>query len=349
MKPYWLGLGLATGILIASVSANQLEYTAYHIDDNVDININGTSFKLAEDLWKRAVLLLDIEMDQTYFPPVPDGTSGASRPARHASEPFRKNRGQLIIGLEQGLGDNTSITGNYYHSRETDYLSHSFIGSLKQELLQKNLTLELRGQYTLDSVGEIPVTGGLINRFKESHQLNFSMTQLLSSVMVLQIGADASRDQGFLSDPYRTKDKYPNMRWRQAAWGELSRYLTLIHGSVAAHYRYYWDDWNLTSQAIKIEFGKYLGDDVIFSPKYRYYTQSGVLFDPGFQSSDRKLAAFDANTVEGELTWMLRTFGRNHPNVDFLIDTSVSLLYFRYWQSNTYAGNGLQGRLKFEF
>jgi hypothetical protein len=350
MKPSWSGLGLVAGILISSSSANQLEYTAYHIIGNEDIPINGTSFNLAEALWQRAVLLLDIEMDRTTFPPLsPDATSGASRPARHASEPFSKNRGQFIIGLEQGLGDNFSITGNYYHSREIDYLSHSFIGSLKQDLLQKNLTLELRGQYTMDSVGEIPKTGGLINRFKERHDLNFAMTQLLSPVMVLRLGADARRDHVFLSDPYRTLDRYPDMRWGQAAWGELKRYLYLVNGSVSAHYRYYWDDWNLTSHTIKIEFGKYIGNDVIFSPQYRYYTQSGVDLGPGFHTSDRKLTAFDANTVEGELTWMLRTLGRNHPKLDFLTETSVSLLYFRYWQSNSYAANVLQGRLKFEF
>lgn len=337
--------GAVLSIGLQSASADQLEYTFYRIDDNLENSVTGTSFNLAESLWRRAMLLLDIEMDQTYVPPlVGDATSGASRPARHKSEPFRKNRGQLIIGLEQGLGDNTSVTGSFYQSREVDYFSNSVIGSIRQELFQKNLTVELRGQYTADSVGEIPEAGGLINRFKETHQVNLAISQLLSPVMILRFGGDGIRNRGFLSDPYR-KDNHPSIRWRQAGWIDINRYLNRVHGALSGNYRYYWDDWNIASQAVKMRFSKYLGENVILSPEYRYYIQSGV----NFKTSDPKLQAFDANTIEGELTWMLRGLGEKYPNVDFLTGTTLSLMYFRYWKSDGYGSNVWQGRVKFEF
>ncbi len=345
MKKVGAILAVTLALANQATQADQLEYSLYKFDDANGVSVNGTSFNLAESLWHRAMLLLDIEMDQTFVPPrLSDATSGASRPARHKSEPFRKNRGQIIIGLEQGLGDNTSITGNFYQSRETDYFSNAVIGSIKQEMFQKNFTVELRGQYTMDSVGEIPEAGGLINRFKESHQVNLAFSQLLSPAMVLRFGGDGIRDQGFLSDPYR-KDNHPSIRWRQAGWVEINRYLTRVNGAILGNYRYYWDDWAIQSNTLQMSFSKYLGKNVILTPGYRYYAQSGAKF----YTSDPKLQAFEANTIEGECNWMLRGLGEKHPNVDFLTGTTLSVLYFRYWKSVGFSANVWQGRVKFEF
>jgi len=128
-------------------------------------------------------------------PPLTDATTGASRPARQSNSEFRKNRGQIIAGIGQDLGDNTRLTASYYFSREPDYRSQSILGGITQDFNQKNFTVALRAHYILDSVGEILADGSVLNRGKETHQASLILTQLLSPTSVLRAGADAGRVQ----------------------------------------------------------------------------------------------------------------------------------------------------------
>jgi hypothetical protein len=360
--------------------ADQIEYSAYHVDLNSDVAVATTSFSLVKTLWQRTVILMDIQLDQTTTPPLeggitgsPDVITGASRPARHSNSAFRKNRGQITGGVEQGLGDNTKVMGSYYFSQETDYQSQSFIGSVTREMADKNFTMTLRAQYTMDSVGEILLDGSIPNLFKETHQLSFIATQLLSTTTVLRAGADALRNHGMLSDPYSkvsvrnpaggkdlfVTERHPTLRFRQAAWAELSQYLRGLDASLILGYRYYWDDWGLTSNAATLQINKYVTPDWVFSPEYRYYSQTGADFgdyakqNPGaYDLVDGKLKPFGANTAGAGVTCFLRTFSRKHPTWDFVNNSSVSFTYLRYFDDlapKNISANLYHGSLKFTF
>lgn len=341
--------------LSLAVRADQVEYMAYYYWDETENNVATSSFSMAKTLWQRTVALLDIELDQVTFPAL-DGVSSASRPMRRATQEFRKSRGQVIAGAEQALGGDTRAAANYYFSQEVDYRSQAVMGSLTQELFQKNLTVSLRAQYTWDSVGEITTTGALINRFKETHQASLAVTQLLSPTTILRVGGDGFRLMGYLQDPYRD-DSHPDQRWRQAAWGELSQYLRGLDGSLVANYRYYWDDWDVVSQTVKLRLNKYLNKDWIFSPWYRYYIQSGAYFagngkDEPLHTGDYKLTAFESNTMGADLTWYLRSLGRKRASLDFLANSSVSLLYFHYFnnaQDRRFSCDVVQTRIGFSY
>ncbi len=372
--------GLACAAFLAGATAticraDQIEYSAYHVGDNSKNTVATTSFSLAKTLWLRTTILLDVELDQTTAPPLADGVTGASRPARHSKEEFRKNRGQIIGGVEQGIGDNTKIMGSYYFSQETDYQSQSFTGALTQSFADKNFTLTLRGQYSLDSVGEILADGSISNRFKETHQLSLIATQILSATTNIRVGADAMRNHGFLSDPYSKfpvsdplssgllldtiTERHPSMRFRQAAWAEISQYLRGLDASVVFSYRYYWDDWNLTSHTGTMQINKYITPDWVFSPEYRYYTQTGADFgdyskgSPGsYDAVDSKLRPFGANTVGAGVTCFLRTFSRNHPTWDFMNNSSAAITYLRYFNDvvpRNFTADIWHGSLKFTF
>lgn len=341
--------------LAAAARADQVEYMAYYYWDETENNVATSSFSMAKTLWQRTVALLDIELDQVTFPAL-DGVSSASRPTRRATQEFRKSRGQVIAGAEQALGSDTRVAANYYFSQEVDYRSQAVMGSLTQELFQKNLSVSLRAQYTWDSVGEITTTGALINRFKETHQASLGVTQLLSPTTILRLGGDAFRHMGYLEDPYRD-DSHPSERWRQAAWGELSQFLRGLDGSVVVNYRYYWDDWDVASQTVKLRLNKYLNRDWIFSPWYRYYIQSGAFFagngrEDALHTDDYKLTAFESNTMGADLTWYLRSLGRARPSLDFLANSSVSLLYFHYFNNalgSRFSCDVLQTRISFAY
>jgi hypothetical protein len=356
----------------AGSRADQIEYSAYHVGDNYDNTVATTSFSLAKTLWQRTLILLDVQLDQTTAPPLADGVTGASRPARHSKSDYRKNRGQITGGLEQGLGDNTKIMGSYYFSQETDYRSQSFTGGITQSFADKNFTLSLRAQYSMDSVGEILKNGTIPNYFKETHQVSLIATQVLSASTSLRIGGDAMRNMGFLSDPYSkvalllpitgldtVTERHPSMRYRQAAWTELSQYLRGLDVSFIFSYRYYWDDWNLKSHTGSLQINKYITPDWVFSPEYRYYDQTAAdygdyaLGNPGgFDLVDTKLTAFSANTVGAGATCFLRAFSRNHPTWDFMNNSSIGITYLRYFTDSAprnYTSNIWHASLKFTF
>ena len=273
------GAGLLAACALAG--ADQLEYTVYHFGDNSENSVFTSSFSLAKTLFARTMVQLDVELDQVTLPAQPDAVSGASRPQRLNNQEFKKNRGQVILGLEQGLGDNTKVAANYYFSQETDYRSQSAVASLTQELFQKNFTVSLRGQYTLDSVGEIQPSGALVNRLKETWQASGSISQLLSPTTIVRLGGDIMKHEGFLSDSYRQVDipdssdpsarlsvqeSHPSQRYRQAGWGEMSRFFRDLDAALHLHYRYAWDDWNLTSHTVQIKASKYVTRDWILTP-----------------------------------------------------------------------------------
>lgn len=352
-------LGFVTGLALAAAGASradEVNYTAYYYWDEVENQVATTSFSMAKTLWTRMVGLLDIELDQVTVPALDvDATSGASRPKRNATREFRKSRGQIIAGGEQALGEDTRLAASYYFSQEPDYGSQAVVGTFTQELFQKNTTLALRGQYTWDQVGELTQDGGLLNRFKETHQGSLTLTQLLSRTTFARMGGDVYRLKGYLSDPYR-EDAHPGERWRQAAWGELSQYLTGLEGSVVLSGRYYWDDWDVSSKTAKLKLNKYVNKDWIVSPWYRYHIQSQAFFagQPAtaeLHTSDYKLTGFESNTMGADVTWFLRSLGRKRRNLDFLTGSSLSFMYFHYFNNTpgNFSCDVLQTKINFSY
>lgn len=350
-----------------AAGADEIVYSGYYLKDNAKNSVATTAFSLAKTLWSRTQILLDVELDQTTVPPLTDAVSGASRPARQSKSEFRKNRGQIIAGLGQDLGENTRVNANYYFSQEPDYRSQAVIAGLSQDFSQKNFTIILRGQYTLDSVGEILADGSVFNRMKETHQASLIATQLLSPTSILRAGADAQRRHGFLSDPYRTLtlpgtndtviERHPSLHFRYAAWGEFTQYLRPIDGAFIVNYRYYWDDWGMTSNTADFQFNKYLTKNWILTPEYRYYDESRANFDgyggtAVYDAIDYKLQALGSNSAGATLTCFLRTFSRNHPTWDFLNNSSVAAMYMHYFNDlipQNYSADIFQGSLKFTF
>jgi hypothetical protein len=350
-----------------AAGADEIVYSAYWVKDQAKNSVATTAFSLAKTLLSRTMIMLNVELDQTKVPPLADAVTGASRPARHSNSEFRKNRGQIVAGLGQQFGENTRIAGNFYFSQEPDYRSQAFGGSLAQDFALKNFTVELRGQYTMDSVGEILADGSIRNEFKETHQASLLLTQLLSPASVLRGGADAMRLHGFLSDPYSKSpvsgsndtviERHPSLRFRYAVWSELTQYLRPIDGAFIVNYRYYWDDWGMTSHTADFQFNKRIAENWIFTPEYRYYTETEANFEGyggtrAFDNLDRKLWAFGSSSAIATLTCYLRGFSRNHPTWDFLNNSSVSAMYMHYFDDSPLINNPsdiLQASLTFTF
>ncbi len=359
-------------VLVSSgfLLADKISYNAYVFSDNRKNEVFTSSFALAKQIFAKTMFLMDVELDQVTTPPITDGVSGASRPAYAPDKIFKKNRGQVILGLEQEIGQNSTLTANMYASRETDYESQSLALAWTQEMLQKNLTLNLRGQYNLDRVGYISQTQNYSDSVKEVRSGSISLSQLLSPTTILSLGADYSEYIGFLSDPYRSvvaagdtlRETHPNYRYRYAGCLGLKQYIPSIRFSFHINYRYYMDQWEKTkkkgmeSHTISLKLNKYVTKNLIISPNYRYYTQSATYFNKtqysgneSLFSNDYKLRAFNSNNFGVSADYYLRGLGEKRPGLLFLENARLSLEYFRYINTQDFSANIFQTTLAFEF
>jgi hypothetical protein len=176
---------------------------------------------------------------------------------------------------------------------------------------------------------------------------------------------------GFLSDPYRqvrvfaddgtqnaVDELHPNKRWRHAGSLRLSHYVPALRASLIGSYRGYGDTWSVSSHTAELKFNAYIFTDLVLGLDYRYYTQTGSeFFEPtyrggqfraaAFRTADYKLRPFSSNTAGMSLTYMLRGLGRALPELEFLGDSSVEVLYFRYFNDLNFSADILQANIKF--
>ncbi len=358
------------GYVLAGPGGDQLGFTTYYFSDSGENSVITTSFSLAKKLLEKTVLMFDIELDHVTVPAV-TAVTGATRPQRRKNEPFEKNRGQIIVGLQQGLGDGALLSGSYYRSQELDYLSNSFVGAFTQEMNDKNTTLSLRGQISSDWVGEVLENGDIPRLRKRSYNGSISLAQVLSANTVYDIGYDLVMHKGFLSDPYRqlrvfdaagaytlADELHPESRTRHAAATKLSQFIPPIKASIIGSYRYYFDSWKVKSHTAELKFNKYVLNDLVFGVNYRYYTQSGAYFysdryvgaqftTTGLRTADYKLKPFSSNNFGLTLTYLLRGLAKSNPDLEFLQDSAVELVYFRYFNDLDFSANILQMSIKF--
>lgn len=348
----------------------QMGFTTYYFSDSGDNSVITTSFKLAKRLLEQTMVLIDIELDNVTVPPV-TAVTGATRPQRRKSEAFEKSRGQIIAGVEQAIGQSTSVAGNFYRSQEVDYASNAAIATLSQELFEKNTTLTLRGQYNADLVGKITDTGELVNQRKKLLTGVASISQLLTPNTVMDLNYDMVYSWGFQSDPYRqvkvfdlngassqTDELHPARRTRHAGTVRLSQMISPIRASLIGSYRYYFDTWKVKSHTGELKLNKYIVNDLILGVDYRYYVQSSAYFykekyagqeylGDAFRTADYKLKAFTSNNFGFSLTYLLRGLAASSSDLEFLQNSSIELMYFRYFNDLDFSADILQASLKF--
>lgn len=354
----------------AAQEGDQMGFTTYYFTDSGDNSVMTTSFRLAKKLVEATVFMIDIELDNVTVPAV-TAVTGATRPQRRKTEPFEKSRGQIILGVEQGLGAATAVAANVYRSQEVDYVSTAAIGTLRQELNSQNTTLVLRGQYNADLVGKIGESGDLVNRKKKSATGALSLAQILSPTTVVDVSYDLVHTWGFLSDPYRQVRAYqmdgtsvlvdelhPVNRTRHAGTARISQMVPGIRSALIGSYRYYTDTWKVRSHTAEVKLNTYVVGDLILGIDYRYYTQTAAWFTreryagaefsaDAFRTADYKLKRFGSNNVGFSLTYLLRGLVKASPDLEFLEDSAIEVMYFRYFNDLDFSADILQASVRF--
>lgn len=172
---------------------------------------------------------------------------------------------------------------------------------------------------------------------RNSYSLSFGFSQVATRKMQFSVFFDVLHQEGMLSTPYHRVyfadkanyyigeaqyipvyetiqntgvyqladdiERLPGTRFKLPFGGRLNYYLN-ERLTIRTYYRYYWDDWGITSHTASIELPIKLTDRFTVFPMYRYYVQVASKYFAPFEThlstekyytSDYDLSTFNAN------------------------------------------------------
>ncbi len=257
-----------------------------------------------------------------------------------SSTTIHDTRQQASASAAQTIGS-VKLHGGYSYSHENDYLSSSFNAGFDQELFDKNTTLSLGYNVSLNNVGRADDRN--FSRGLDNHGISAAWTQIVSPTLVTQLTYELGYASGFQSSPYRfvpirssldaapdfwVMETDPETRFRHAFVLGANRALG-DDSSVQADYRYYFDTWGITSHTIGLRYFARLTHDLELRLRERFYTQGSASFYQENYTSvtryitfDRELSSLWSQTFGAKLSYLVT------PHLE--AELKVDVFYFRY-------------------
>lgn len=204
--------------------------------------------------------------------------------------------------------DKSSTTLTAGQSSENDYKANYFGIDWELEFNKKNSAFQISYSQSDDKITPTDAVafGRIQSASKESSALNVGLSQVLSKNSLIQFGLGVSEDKGYLSDPYKIDDARPTLRTRYTAIARLRHFVAKSDGAIHFDYRYYYDDWDVTSHTFNLAWHKNVTNSVQLVPSFRYYTQTEANFYEPYKvaantnpyySSDYRLSPYGAITA----------------------------------------------------
>ncbi|WP_294824271.1 DUF3570 domain-containing protein [uncultured Flavobacterium sp.] len=201
--------------------------------------------------------------------------------------------------------DYQSFGGNLSFSQKTKDRNGEFTARFQTYLDQVKLLapVELRGVAGSDDSG---------NASRNTFVGSLGYSQVVNRNFQVLLQADVIAQQGYLSLPFHRvyftdgsvhQEKLPGSRFKIPVAARASYFLgdNII---IRAYYRFYTDDWGITSHTADLEIPVKITPFLSVSPFYRYYTQSAAKYFDGYQmhgpqsefyTSNYDLSKFDSN------------------------------------------------------
>jgi hypothetical protein len=211
-------------------------------------------------------------------------------------------------------------------NKERDYLSGNLGLEGEWDFNQQRTTLSSGLGYSHD---QLKPTDGESTRFpnrigkasKDVVTAYGGFSQVLGKLTVVQLGLNYTFSKGYLSDPYKlayvvslantVPDSRPDRRNEFAVTARLRQYLPVLNAAVHLDYRYFKDDWGISSDTLELSWYQNLPGQWKLVPALRYYEQGYADFyrpyyatenGQGLYSSDYRLSAYGALSYRLELS-----------------------------------------------
>ena len=235
--------------------------------------------------------------------------------------------------------DRNSIwSANAYLSSEYDYFSIGFGGSYTKLFNEKNTEITLSGKVFLDKWNPVypielrdgffdnritgngtynPIFSEFDKETRNSYSISLSFSQILTKKLQGALLVDLVSQNGLLSTPFQRvyfsdfEDYYiddfqladnveqlPNNRLKVPVGGRLNYYLNDVV-VLRSFYRFYWDDWGITSHTASLEVPIKMTDKFTLYPAYRYYSQTAADY---FYPKEQALSTLEFYTSDYDLS-----------------------------------------------
>ncbi|NHM07530.1 DUF3570 domain-containing protein [Flavobacterium sp. CYK-4] len=212
------------------------------------------------------------------------------------------------ITLSAGLSSSTefdyqSFGGNIGYARKTKDRNGEFVARFQTFL----------DQVKIIKPTELRTSGGYDTEARNTFALSLSYSQIVNKNLQVMLLADVITQQGYLSLPFHRvyfagetlarQELLPDNRLKIPLAVRASYFLgdnVIIRG----YYRYYTDDWKLSSHTVNLEIPVKLSAFFSVSPFYRYYTQTKTKYfeeygvhtaASEFYTSNFDLSTFNSN------------------------------------------------------
>lgn len=162
-----------------------------------------------------------------------------------------------------------------------------------------------------------PAFTDLENSNRNSYSLGFIFSQILHKNLQGLISVDVVQQQGLLSTPFQRVyfddvsdafvegfhladdiERLPDSRLKWALGTRLNWFLNASL-SLRSYYRFYTDDWGITSHTASVELPIKLTDKFTIYPSYRYYGQQAADYFNGY---DQHISTQDYYTSDFDLS-----------------------------------------------
>jgi hypothetical protein len=221
----------------------------------------------------------------------------------------------------------------------------------------EEIRFELENETDFDNLDDFA------NDARNSHSVGLGFSQILSKKAPFSLSLDLIQQEGLLSTPFHRIyfadrpifmaenfpiahdiERLPDTRFKTAVGGRFNYYLneTFV---LRSYYRYYSDDFGITSNTASLEIPIKIGGRFTLYPGYRYYQQSASDYFNGyaealstdeFYTSDFDLSEFNANQFSLGINYTdiftgLKVFHFGLKSIDLKVSTyerNTGLNYF---------------------
>lgn len=255
----------------------------------------------------------------------------------------------LSVGYDDSIN---SATLGIYFSTEADYQGKALFGSYIRQFNEQNTAVGISFSQS-DDKWEPQITREMPQDYRKETKVDFSINQLISPTMSMQVVYSYMYSEGFLADPYHSVPKptptnltdpkayelYPSERTGHAF---ALKGVSMLNesNSINLSYRYYFDDWDISSNTVNAEWLHDFSKHSVSGLRVRYYSQTEANFTRPIDSYtiadagslvavDYKMTAFDSYTIGIPFIYTKDNGDKVTASIDYYQTTSNDNI--KYW------------------
>jgi hypothetical protein len=268
---------------IASDIKDTMSFGINTYSDNTDVQVYSPTFSIFKKLSDQWMVGLKVRIDAISAASISNGSDGnhvdAVTSASSNNKLFDDTRYAPTLVATYDDGDNAVSFGGYY-SNEIDYVGKSLFVNYKRELNEQNTALGIGISQSFDKWSPIFIRQ-LPKDNRNERKIDISINQLISPTLSVQAVYSHINSRGFLSSPYHFVlqdnfakfENYPDSRAGDAL-ALKGVYLLNANNSINLSYRYYKDNWKISSHTINGEILHDFSKNFTSGLRLRYYTQT---------------------------------------------------------------------------